>query len=78
MKKSLLKLAAVSMLTVALTACSNMSHREKNVASGAGIGALGGAAVSGLAGGSVGTGALVGAGVGAVGGYLYDKDRHDH
>ncbi len=73
MKKSVLKIASVAVLAIALAGCANMSHREKNTAYGAGIGALGGAAISGIAGGSVGTGALVGAGVGAAGGYLYDR-----
>lgn len=73
MKKSVLKIASVAVLAVALAGCANMTHRERNVAYGTGIGAVGGAAISGLAGGSVGTGALIGAGVGAAGGYLYDR-----
>lgn len=73
MKKSVLKMASVAVLAIALAGCANMSHRERNTAYGAGLGAVGGAAVSGLAGGSMGTGALIGAGVGAAGGYLYDR-----
>jgi uncharacterized membrane protein len=72
MKNPLLKIASVALLTLALTGCENMSHRERNTAYGAGIGAVGGAAISGLTGGNVATGALIGAGVGGVGGYLYD------
>ena len=75
MKKSMLKIASIGLLVIAMTGCANMSQREKNTAYGAGIGAVGGAAISGIAGGSMGTGALIGAGVGAAGGYLYDKDR---
>jgi hypothetical protein len=76
MKNSLFKLAVVGLLAFGLAGCENMSHRERNTAYGAGIGAVGGAAISGLTGGNVGTGALIGAGVGGVGGYLYDDGYH--
>ena len=61
--------------TMGLSGCASMSDTERHVLGGAGIGALGGAAVAGVTGGSVGTGAAIGAGVGAVGGYVYDRNR---
>lgn len=73
MKRSALKIASVMLVTLALAGCENMSHREKNTAYGAGLGAIAGGAITGIAGGSVGTGALIGAGVGGAGGYLYDR-----
>lgn len=72
MKRSVVKIASVVLVTLALAGCENMSHRERNTAYGAGLGAVAGGAISGIAGGSVGTGALIGAGVGGVGGYMYD------
>ena len=60
-------------LVAGIAGCSNMSTTEQRSLSGAGIGAVGGALISGLTGGHAGTGALIGAAAGAAGGYLYDK-----
>lgn len=57
-----------------LAACEGMTPTQQNI----GIGALGGAAVGGVAGsfgGNAGMGALLGAGVGGLGGYLYDQSQ---
>ncbi|QXL84057.1 OmpA family protein [Comamonas sp. NLF-1-9] len=62
-------LAAAAMLA----GCANMSDTQRHTATGAGIGALGGAALGAVAGGSVGTGAVVGAGLGALGGYVWSQ-----
>ncbi len=75
MKKLALTITSVIFLTSALSGCANMNTHEKNIAYGTGIGAIGGAAITGLAGGNAATGALIGAGVGAAGGYLYNKDK---
>lgn len=56
---------------LALGGCSNMSQRDKNTAIGAGIGAVGGAA---LTGGSA-AGTVGGAAVGGVIGNQVGKDR---
>ncbi|MBQ9406116.1 MAG: cell envelope biogenesis protein OmpA [Desulfovibrio sp.] len=48
--------------------CTNMSKTQQGVASGAVIGALGGAGIAAIAGGYAGWGALAGAGVGALAG----------
>jgi len=40
-------IAAVLVLALSVTACSGMSHRGKNTAIGAGVGALGGAVLTG-------------------------------
>ena len=56
-----------------LAGCANMSDTQRHTATGAGIGALGGAAVGALTGGSAGTGAVVGAGLGALGGYIWSQ-----
>jgi osmotically inducible lipoprotein OsmB len=54
-----------------LGACSGMTHQEKSTAIGAGVGAVGGAAVTG--GGALGT--LGGAAVGGVIGHEVGKDK---
>ncbi len=54
---------------VSLSACSGMTHQQKSTAVGAGVGALGGAAVTG--GGALGT--LGGAAVGGVIGHEVGK-----
>ncbi|MCZ2104009.1 MAG: OmpA family protein [Comamonadaceae bacterium] len=66
---------ALCTLATALLAsgCAQMSDTQRHTATGAGIGALGGAAVGALAGGHAGTGAVVGAGVGALGGYIWSQ-----
>lgn len=56
---------------LAVGGCSNMSQRDKNTAIGAGVGAVGGAALTG--GSAVGT--VGGAAVGGVIGNQVGKDR---
>lgn len=58
------KLLLVALAAVSLAACT---PREERVATGAGLGAAGGALIGGLAAGT-GGGALAGAAIGAVGG----------
>lgn len=71
----LMAAALLLIFAVSLSACSNMSTRDKRMATGAGIGAGTGALVSHATGGSGWTGAAIGAGAGAVGGYIYDKNN---
>ncbi len=61
--------ALQAMAALALAACSGMTQQEKNTAIGAGVGAIGGAI---LTGGST-TGAVGGAAVGGVIGHEVDK-----
>ncbi len=56
-------------IILSITGCSSMSHRDRNTAVGAGIGALGGAV---LTNGS-GLGTLGGAAVGGVIGHQVDR-----
>jgi osmotically inducible lipoprotein OsmB len=70
----LIRIAGTSLLamtTLALTACAGMTQQEKNTAIGAGVGAIGGAI---LTGGST-TGTLGGAAVGGVIGHEIDKSK---
>ena len=60
-----------------ITGCANtggMSDTTRRTATGAGVGALGGAAIGAIAGGHAGSGALIGAGVGALGSYIWSQN----
>jgi len=68
MKKKILRPAlAAGVLALAVSGCTTT---QRNVATGAGVGALAGAAIGSFS-ANAGWGALAGAGVGAVGGYIY-------
>ena len=64
----------VTLIAVALAACSNLTPREQRVVTGAGIGAAGGAAIGAIAGGHAGAGAAAGAAAGALTGALIKDD----
>jgi len=72
MRAARLALPLLGMLS--LGACAEMDQQQRAI----GTGALGGAALGGIAGsfsGDSGWGALIGAGVGAGAGYLYDQSQ---
>lgn len=76
MRKNLAVTAALASALV-LAGCANtggMSDTTRRTATGAGVGALGGAAIGAIAGGHAGSGALIGAGVGALGSYIWSKN----
>ena len=66
-------LAILASMTTA--GCAHMSTTEQRTLSGAGIGAVGGAAIAAATGGKVATGAVVGGVAGAAAGYLIDKSH---
>ena len=68
--------AAAVVLAIALSACANMTNRQQRAVSGGAIGALGGAAIGALTGGSAVTGALIGGGGGAAIGALMPDGHH--
>ncbi|BAL93431.1 OmpA family protein [Rubrivivax gelatinosus] len=72
-----LRIAAVVAAVAVLAGCENMDERSKGTATGAAIGALGGAVLSKATGGKAGTGAVIGGVVGAVGGNLWSKRMED-
>lgn len=69
-----LRLGAVVLLGLGLAGCAGMTENQRATATGAGIGALGGAALGSLS-GNAGWGALIGAGVGGVSGYAISNSR---
>ncbi|MBQ3060516.1 MAG: cell envelope biogenesis protein OmpA [Desulfovibrio sp.] len=76
--KKLLIVGLMSVMLAGSIGCTNMSRTQQGVASGAALGALGGAGVAAIAGGSAGWGALAGAGVGALAGGIagHNQDKH--
>ncbi|WP_417614328.1 glycine zipper 2TM domain-containing protein [Oceanisphaera sp.] len=69
--KRITTLAAATVLMLGLSACSNMSDRDRNTAIGAGAGGVAGSV---LTGGST-TGTIGGAVVGGIIGNQIDKDK---
>ncbi|MBR0659315.1 YMGG-like glycine zipper-containing protein [Neoroseomonas oryzicola] len=69
-----LRLGAVLVLGLGLAGCAGMTENQRATATGAGIGALGGAALGSLS-GNAGWGALIGAGVGGASGYAISSSR---
>ncbi|EJD6378598.1 osmotically-inducible lipoprotein OsmB [Providencia rettgeri] len=59
----------IATVAISVSACSNMSKRDKNTAIGAGVGAVGGAVLTG--GSSVGT--VGGAAIGGIIGHQVGK-----
>jgi outer membrane protein OmpA-like peptidoglycan-associated protein len=64
-------------VALAFSGCAEMGPREKGTATGAAIGAIGGAVISSATGGKAGTGALIGGAVGAVAGNIWSKRMED-
>ncbi|MGG4607123.1 osmotically-inducible lipoprotein OsmB [Providencia sp. Me31A] len=67
--KRILSFIVIATVAVSVSACSNMSKRDKNTAVGAGVGAVGGAVLTG--GSSVGT--VGGAAIGGIIGHQVGK-----
>ncbi len=68
MKKILIVGLLVTLCAGGTLGCTNMSRTQQGIASGAALGALGGAGIAAIAGGYAGWGALTGAAVGALAG----------
>lgn len=66
-------LAALGIVMLVTTSCSNMTNQQQRMLSGAAIGSGVGAVGTAMTGGCVSCGAAIGAGAGAVGGYIVDQ-----
>lgn len=68
-------LAAATAAVLTITGCANtgMSDTTRRTATGAGVGALAGAAISAATGGKAGVGAVAGAAVGGLGTYIWSQ-----
>lgn len=77
MKRGIIITALVLVLASGI-GCTNMSPTQQGVASGAALGALGGAGIAAISGGAAGWGALAGAGAGALAGGIlgHQQDRY--
>ncbi|SDF86678.1 glycine zipper domain-containing protein [Desulfovibrio legallii] len=73
--KKFLMIGLLAAVVASGLGCTNMSKTQQGVASGAALGALGGAGVAAIAGGSAGWGALTGAGVGALAGGIIGHEQ---
>lgn len=73
--KKWLATALIAALFASGIACTNMSRTQQGVASGAALGALGGAGISAISGGYAGWGALAGAGLGALAGGIVGHEQ---
>ncbi|BBU95891.1 MULTISPECIES: osmotically-inducible lipoprotein OsmB [Providencia] len=67
--KRILSFMVIATVAISVSACSNMSKRDKNTAIGAGVGAVGGAVLTG--GSSIGT--VGGAAIGGIIGHQVGK-----
>lgn len=70
-----LNLMVLAVAGLSLAACSNMSHKEQRMLSGAAIGTGVGAAAGAVTGGCVSCGAVIGAGVGTAAGAIIDEHK---
>ena len=76
--KKMLTIALAMMLCAGAFGCTNMSKTQQGVASGAAMGALGGAGIAAISGGSAGWGALAGGAAGALAGGIGGNSREGH
>ena len=74
MKKTLI-IGLLAVMLMSGVGCTNMSKTQQGVASGAALGALGGAGIAAISGGYAGWGALAGAGVGALAGGIVGHEQ---
>ena len=74
MKKALI-IGILAVIFATGIGCTNMSRTQQGVASGAALGALGGAGIAAISGGYAGWGALAGAGAGALAGGLIGQSQ---
>ena len=77
-KKFVLSAVLAAVIIFSFGGCTNMSRTQQGALSGGLIGAIAGAGISVITGGSVGTGALIGGGVGALAGGLYGHSTNDY
>lgn len=75
--KKYLVIGLLALVLASGTACTSMNRSQQGVASGAALGALGGAGIAAISGGSAGWGALAGAGAGALAGGIigHNEDK---
>jgi outer membrane protein OmpA-like peptidoglycan-associated protein len=74
MNKTTPTLIAAALL---LSACANMSERERGTSQGAAIGAVAGAVIGSATGGKAGQSAVIGGALGAIAGNLWSKRMED-
>lgn len=73
--RKILAVAVLAAIFASGIGCTNMSGTQQGVASGAALGALGGAGIAAISGGYAGWGALAGAGAGALAGGIIGHEQ---
>lgn len=73
--KKVLVIGLLAAVLFSAAGCTNMSRTQQGVASGAALGALGGAGIAAISGGYAGWGALAGAGIGALAGGIVGHEQ---
>ena len=73
--KRLSAILLIGALVLGTVGCTNMNRTQQGTLSGAAGGALVGAGISAITGGSGTTGALIGGGLGAIAGGLYGHSK---
>jgi len=68
-------IAALLVMCLSFSACTQMSKTQQGALSGGAIGAGAGLGIAALTGGGLGVGALLGGGLGAVAGGLYGNQQ---
>lgn len=68
-----LRVALAAVCLLSLGACTNMTHTQQRVVSGAAVGAATGIGVTAITGGCITCGAAIGTAVGAGVGYVIDR-----
>jgi osmotically inducible lipoprotein OsmB len=69
------RIALIAALTALIIGCTNMTTKQQGTASGAAIGAVAGAGIVALTGGSAWTGAAVGLVAGGVAGHIKAENQ---
>lgn len=75
MKKLFSIIALAALLATGSAGCTNMSRTQQGIASGAALGALGGAGIAAISGGAASWGAAAGAGLGALAGGIVGRNQ---
>lgn len=75
--KKIFAICTLALVMATGSGCTNMSSTQQGVASGAALGALGGAGIAAISGGAAGWGALAGAGAGALAGGIIGHQQQN-
>ena len=73
--KLIISIALITVIILSLFGCAGMTETQQRTLSGGAIGAVAGAGIAAIAGGSAWTGAVLGAAGGAITGYILGESH---